>query len=332
MFKRIVIAGSAVVALLAVSGFMTSAASALPAPGCYLIDHFKAKEFGGNFKNRLCNEAAPVLEGEWESVTPVKETGVLLYCAVKLAEAKNSGSYTNNTCATQASAGENTEFFSVLAQLPTIHTALPGETYPLNLGGHLTGTSKLFEEGGGALEGKEFSVLLNVAELTSLGTAVVDFLGVEEPKEKTKCSTPGDSEANGAVLIPGAEFHLVYTNLEPLELGALTLFNKFIILCDAGTLEDITVGPSTTRVSVPAPTAGTEGDISFLNIASHCFNTTLASQEIPYYYNDKGEVVPTTLLANLSGTGLKKSCEEITGTTLIAPETGSLATMFTVLY
>jgi hypothetical protein len=212
--------------------------------------------------------------------------------------------------------------------LPLIHTALPGEKYPLNLGGHLAGKSLLRSESG-TLEGTEFSVLLSAAELTALGSAVIDFLGVTEPKEKVKCNTPGDSEANGAVLVPNAEFHLVYTNFSPLEIGALTLFTKFTILCNAGALETTTTGPSTTRVNVGA--GGTEGDITDLEIVSRCANLTTDIQEIPFYYNDSFSLEGTTLLSNISGTGTKKACELIEGTTLITPETGSVATMFTVL-
>ena len=80
------------------------------------------------------------------------------------------------------------------------------------------------------------------------------------------------------------------------------------------------------------PTAGTAGDGTALEIASHCSLITAGAQELPYYYNDALERVATTLLINVSGTGLKPACEEIPGTILVTPETGSLATMFTVLW
>jgi hypothetical protein len=54
-------------------------------------------------------------------------------------------------------------------------------------------------------------------------------------------------------------------------------------------------------------------------------------QEIPYYYADSGSPEATTLLSNMGG-GLKNSCELVEGTTLLTPETGSSATMFTVLW
>jgi hypothetical protein len=220
--------------------------------------------------------------------------------------------------------------FAESLPLPLVHTALPGETYPINLGGHLASKSLLRSESG-ALEGDEFSVLLNVAELTSLGAAVLEFLGLTiEPKEKVKCNTPGDSEANGAVLVPNAVFHLVYTSFAPLEIGALVLFTKFTEECNHDALELTVTGPSTARVNVGK--GGTEGDITDLELISRCANTSTDIQEIPYYYNDSFSLEATTLLANMGGTGLKKSCELIEGTVLVTPETGSLATMFTVLW
>jgi hypothetical protein len=215
--------------------------------------------------------------------------------------------------------------------LPDIHTALPGEKYPLLLAGHQVGKSELVNESGGVLKGKEFSILLSLLELSALGPAIIDFFGVEN-KEKELCNTAGDGA--GVVLIPNAEFHLVYSSLSPLaplELAALILFSKFTITC--GAIFEITnTGPSTARVSVPKPEAGKEGDSTSLETASHCGSFVTAIQEISLYYNDQLELVATTLLANPSGTGNKKSCEEIEGTTLLTPETGSTATMFSVLF
>lgn len=127
----------------------------------------------------------------------------------------------------------------------------------------------------------------------------------------------------------------MYGSLSPsnaLELASLTLFPAFFIECDKGASEIEVTGPSTTRVNVPTPESGKEGDSTSLQIAVKCGNITSAIQEIPYYYNDALEEVPTTLLSNFSGTGKEKSCELIEGTTLLVPETGSLASMFTVLY
>jgi hypothetical protein len=84
------------------------------------------------------------------------------------------------------------------------------------------------------------------------------------------------------------------------------------------------------RVNVPTET-GTEGDVRDVQVASHCIGTT-GFQEIPYYYDDNFSRIATTLLLNPSGTGIKPACEEIEGTLLLTPETGTLATMFTVLY
>jgi hypothetical protein len=94
--------------------------------------------------------------------------------------------------------------------LPLIHTALPGETYPINLGGQLLSKQSLRNENGGVFKGTDVSMLLNVKELSALGGATIEFLGVTEtvPPE-TKCFSEGALEANGEVILPGAEFHLV---------------------------------------------------------------------------------------------------------------------------
>jgi hypothetical protein len=217
--------------------------------------------------------------------------------------------------------------------LPLIHTALPGETYPIDLGGLLKSEQSLENAGGGTLKGTEISVLLSALELTALGLAVILFLGVTEVAAPNhKCANQGGTEESGDVTLPNAEYHLVYTALSPsenLELAALILFTKFTILCGkfAEPFEVVVTGPSMVRVN---PTAGTEGDATDLEIASHCSATGV--QALPYYYNDALERVATTLLISVSGLAAKQGCEEIAGTVLLTPETGSLATMFTVLW
>ena len=164
---------------------------------------------------------------------------------------------------------------------------------------------------------------------------MIVFLGVKEATApNNKCANKGGTEESGEVTLPNAEYHLVYTALSPsenLELAALVLFTKFTILCGkfAEPLEIVVTGPSMVRVN---PTAGTEGDGSALEIASHCSSVTAGAQELPYYYGDPLERIATTLLISVSGLEAKPGCEEIPGTILLTPETGSLATMFTVLW
>ena len=211
--------------------------------------------------------------------------------------------------------------------LPIIQTSLPGELYPINLGEHLEAKDELVDEAGGVLTAKEQSLLLNVAESTSLGKATIEYLGVEE-QEKHKCHTEGDSEANGAILIPNAEWHLVYTGLSPenaLETGALILFTKFTILCNASLFEIILTGPETQRMTYDA-------DGGLIHVVDICGYPASGLQEIPAYYNSSSELIPTTLLVNPSGTGNKKACEQTEGTGLLATETGSAASMFSVLF
>jgi hypothetical protein len=217
--------------------------------------------------------------------------------------------------------------------LPDIHTALPGETYPINLGGLLISKSELQGSTGGVLEGTDVSVLLQALALTSLGQVFFKLMGTTEVAEGHKCHTEGASEESGEVIFPHMEWHLVYTSLspvEPLELGLLWLFTKFTISCNMGAFGIAVTGPMFSRLTVPTPAAGKEGDSTDIEIATHC--RTPGSQELPYYYNDKLERVGTTLLFNVSGTGNQAGCEEIPGTLLLTPETGSSSTMFSVLF
>jgi hypothetical protein len=218
--------------------------------------------------------------------------------------------------------------------LPDIHTALPGETYPINLGGLLLSKNELQGSTGGVLEGTDISTLLEAKELTSLGHVFVEFLGVTEKAENHKCNTEGASEANGEIIFPNAEWHLVYTALSPaetLELGLLWLFTKFVLLCNKGAFRTTVTGPLFSRMTT-TPAAGKEGDSTDIEIATHCLTTPKGMQELPYYYNDKLERVATTLLFNVSGTGNVPGCEEISGSLLLMPETGSASTMFSVLF
>ncbi len=223
--------------------------------------------------------------------------------------------------------------FAASLPLPLFHTALPGERYPINLGASLKGAHTLRNSAGAVLLAKEVSVLLQAKELTALGQGLIDFLGTEEPKSGAKCHTLGDLEASGAVLIPGVEYHLVYTGLseigEQLEVAGLVLFDKFTIFCNADTQQFVVTGPSTSRISLTKGTQ-TEGDANDIDVVTRC-GPTPGIQEIPYYYNDAFERLMTTLLVNVSGTGNAPACELVEGTLLLTPETGSAATMFTIL-
>jgi hypothetical protein len=158
------------------------------------------------------------------------------------------------------------------------------------------------------------------------------FLGIEEVKESRKCHTAGASEANGEVILPDAEWRLVYISLSPselLEVGALIVFPKFTESCDAGTVELMLTGPWLMRVNLSTGGGLPEGDADDLETASNCPMNGV--RELPYYYNDTLEQVATTLLVNMSGKGNVQACEEIEGTILLQRETGSLTTMFSVL-
>jgi hypothetical protein len=217
--------------------------------------------------------------------------------------------------------------------LPDIHTALPGESYPLALSGSAaTGKGEVEDAGGTLLQYREASVSLSLKELTSLGEVGIVFLGMKEVVLETKCRSPlPASEEQGEVVFPNAEWHLVYTALSPterLELGVLISFTKFAITCNAGLFELTFTGPWLVRLNVPTPEAGKGGDSTDIELASKCAGDT---PELPYYYNDALERIATTLLLDEEGMGNKPGCWALP-TVLLTPKLGSLSTMFSVLF
>ena len=229
-----------------------------------------------------------------------------------------------------------TAAFADSTPLPQVHTALPGENYPLYLLGQKTATT----EGEIALANSTIellagtvSVLLALSELGSLGTALVMLTGVREEAAVggTKCSTTGDAE--GVVLLPETQWHLVYTSLSPgkeLETGGLILVPRFTLTC--GALVLTVEGPSLGRFAEIPGNSSNSGDSTQITTATHCSNEATGTQEVSLYFNDSSlKVTGQLLLENFEGLGNENSCLEIGGTLTLEVEPGSNASMFTVL-
>jgi hypothetical protein len=109
--------------------------------------------------------------------------------------------------------------------LPDIHAL----TYPLHLSFADNGNTpgKFIDTAGNKWESKGFLLLLEIGELTSLGTYGMLFLNLQNPTTKETCKTAGD--AAGEVLIHGT-FHIVPLNTSK-EDGILFLFKEFKITC-----------------------------------------------------------------------------------------------------
>ena len=221
--------------------------------------------------------------------------------------------------------------FAESTPLPQVHTALPGENYPLNLLGQKTATTEgeiALANTTGELPARTISVLLALSELGSLGTALILFTGVGEPVEGGKCNTTGD--AVGVVLVPETQWHLVYTSLSPLETADLILVPKFTMTCGAilTTVEKPLLGKF---VETPGNSLN-GGDSTQIATTTHCSNRETGTQEVSSYFNDSSLLETGQLLkANISGLGNANSCEEIAGTLTLEVEPGSNASMFTVL-
>lgn len=147
----------------------------------------RKRKKGGSYKDAACKEpATKLLQGEYVLAQLTQFKASTLYCAeinLSVSGVKaEDGYYTNSTCDTTLAEAEKnkSDFTEVIVPqastpLPNIRIALPGETYPLNLGGSLSSKSELRNEAF-ASQGTEFSILLHIAESTALGTAVIDFL------------------------------------------------------------------------------------------------------------------------------------------------------------
>jgi hypothetical protein len=223
--------------------------------------------------------------------------------------------------------------FAESTPLPLIHTALPGETYPIDIGGKVVSNGIQIQNTSGLLPATLVSILIEAKELTALGPAKITFTGVNEPTNNVKCETEGAGE--GTVIPPDAEWHMVYTALSPgheLETAGLILFSKFVIKClGMIPLETVVTAPSLSRFSEVPGNSANGGDSTEIETGTHC-TAKKGFAEISSYFTDSSiEVTKQLLTASISGGAEEFSCEEIPGTLLLTIEPASLATMFTVL-
>jgi hypothetical protein len=197
--------------------------------------------------------------------------------------------------------------------LPDVSLTLAGSSYPLHLDVTLLSVAtNLTTNGGVHLEGEGFLLLLLTNQLTSLGTFEALFTKVKEVGGGgASCKSAGDPE--GEVLTKGT-FHIVYTSLSPLTLGALYLVALFTITC--GTAETDVRGLALSSISG----AGTEGTelISILGVLK---GNGKGKPNLTTYYNDGGTAVKAKLEAE-SGAGFVEAAEEVEAeVTLLALKT-----------
>jgi hypothetical protein len=195
--------------------------------------------------------------------------------------------------------------------LPDVSLTLTGSSYPLHLDVTLLSVkTQLTNAGGAHLEGEGFLLLLLTNSLTSLGTFEALFTKVKETGG-AECKSAGDP--TGEVLTKGT-FHIVYTSLSPLTLGALYLVALFTITC--GTAETDVRGSVLSSISG----AGTEGTelISILGVLK---GNGKGKPNLTTYYNDGGTAVKAKLESE-SGAGFVEAAEEVEAeVTLLALKT-----------
>jgi hypothetical protein len=174
--------------------------------------------------------------------------------------------------------------------------------------------SKLVNASGALLEGKGFSVLYSLTNLTNIidSSYLALFLEVTETNERVKCNTEGDK--TGEVLLPTALFLLV-----PLAgggVGGLQLVPEFVIKCKTLSIKvkGSALGSLTpTGKKLAAGSNEAKGNL-------HCKSGSMTAEpELSKYLNNSGTaILIPTLLAN-AGAGFVKSCEEIVPTITLLP-------------
>lgn len=187
--------------------------------------------------------------------------------------------------------------------LPDVHV-LSGEGYPVTSTGEVTGTAvgRLETELGEKLTSGTVRVETELGQLSSLGSDLLTFTGVLEPKSKTSCNTAGDSA--GTVLLSG-EYHVVDTSTSPLVGALLLLFKELPVECNSGKLKVKVRSPGLAKLEKVG--SGLVDTTSY-GLVAKC--TGKGKPEVKTYLNDEGATVKATLSANF-GLGFETACENV---------------------
>jgi hypothetical protein len=144
---------------------------------------------------------------------------------------------------------------------------------------------------------------------TNLGTYEYLILKMLETRSKETCHTPGDAE--GEVLFPRREFHLVFDSLTVLGVAALLLVPEFEFVCGNGT-QKVKVKGSVLALLTPINTEVlVGGDFQFV---IRC--AKFGAAEETKFWNASGVLQSTLFEANV-GVGFEQACLDIRGTVLL---------------
>jgi hypothetical protein len=145
---------------------------------------------------------------------------------------------------------------------------------------------------------------------TNLGTYEYLILKMLETGSKETCHTPGDAE--GEVLFPRREFHLVFDSLTVLGVAALILVPEFEFVCGNGT-QKVKVKGSLLALLTPINTEVlVGGDFRFV---MRCGK--FGAAEETKFWNSSGVLQSTLFEANVGIGGFEQACLDIRGTVLL---------------
>jgi len=149
------------------------------------------------------------------------------------------------------------------------------------------------------LRGTGLLLLLLADELTSLGTFEALFTNVVDEAD-VECHSVDDE--SGEVLTSGT-YHIVYTSLSPLEIGALYLVLPLEIECASLTIK---IEGSVLSSLKPAA-SGTDQT----SVAGVLKGNGEGKPNLVNYYNDGGTIVKAKLTVHAAGGTAKEGAEEV---------------------
>ncbi len=230
-----VASGLAVVAALALSGFVASSSANLVLT-CYKVSKFEKEKRAGNFKDPECKEEVKKLTGEYVLAEPLAKTVEYLWCAeitqTPVLESE-TGNFENNKC---EGAKKDSDFIEVNVE-PTKVLPLPSTTSPLSLKGK-GGKGVLLTVGKEGKEGSEVKCekTAGTGSFTSanLGEFTTTFEGCKAKVPiigTAPCTGEGDEKEK--ILLKG-EVHYWLALLSGKLVAALVfLFKELHFTCEA---------------------------------------------------------------------------------------------------
>jgi hypothetical protein len=187
-------------------------------------------------------------------------------------------------------------------ELPDIHVVL-GEAAPVTgegTTGKKQGAATLETEVGSKLSAEELKILLKLEALSALGPVDLHFVNVAEGKGPTKCNTEGDAE--GVVLLPKAEYHIV-----AFKNAGGVLLQEVVILFPETTMKCNKLSVKLRQPVLAKLIVAGNTQVTSFGVDAKCAGK--GKQELSTYFNDEGKELTKQLITSNFGLGFENGCE-----------------------